>query len=252
MPRAPAPPVGCGSAPPAPASRGLRWLQFPGTSAGGRSPSPPPLLPQSTVHPRVPGAVSGPRPPPRSSPWVPGTAGPPAPGVRALVSALGPPGGDGDPRVPGAGGWMPMGFTLRGWGLTRGPCLEDGVQGDGPCRDPACHGRQRWRCGDGRTDGRCPGRGVLPAAVLRRGRPCYARAALSLPSLVLMASSGVVVILLTTAKLAQRKGQPQIALSSPKNLLLKFGGEVWCQGKAVKCRNNYTWNSYEGSASIFK
>lgn len=145
-----------------------------------------------------------------------------------------------------------MGFTQWGWGLTQALLSQR-------------WGTQRWSLQGPRmlwpapaalavrgAAGRCPGQGVLPAAALWQGRPCYARAAPKPPSLVLMAFSGIVVILLTTAKLAQRKGEPQIAPRSPKSLLLKFGGEVGYQGKAIKCRNNYTRNSYEGSASIFK
>lgn len=49
-----------------------------------------------------------------------------------------------------------------------------------------------------------------------------------------------------------KNGQPQIAPRLPKSLLLKSGGEVGYQGKAIKCMNNYTRNSYEGSASIIK
>lgn len=49
-----------------------------------------------------------------------------------------------------------------------------------------------------------------------------------------------------------KNGPPRIAPRFPKSLLLKFGGEVGCQEKAVKCRNNYSRNSYECSASVFK
>lgn len=94
----------------------------------------------STVDPRVPRPVSVSRPPPRSSPWVPGTA--PHPGIRALWSGRclprDPWGLTGDPRAPGMGGGMHLGFTPRGRGLTRGLL-------------PQRRGTQRWPLREPRT-----------------------------------------------------------------------------------------------------
>lgn len=247
--------VGLSPLPSTPGNGGLRWVQFPGTPGPLREAGPhQPSAPQAPLPPGYRDLCRGPRLPPRSSPWVPVTA--PHPGIRALWSGRSVSRGvTGDPRAPGTGG---AGFT---WVSSRG----DGGGGSTGGLPPQRGGTQRWSLRGPRTpcpaptalavrgeDGRRPGRGMLPAAVLRQGRPCYGRAAPKPPSHVLMASSGIVVILLTTAKLAQRKGEPQIAPRFPRSLLLKFGGEVGCQGKAIKCGNNYTRNSYEGSASIFK
>lgn len=256
-PRAPGPPAGGGSVPPPfnPGERRPAMGPVPrdtGTFAGGRSPSA--LRPASAVASRVPGPVSG-SPSPTAELSL-GTGHCPPPGHQSSLEwPVCVPGGDRRPTGSRHGG---AGFT---WVSSRG----DGDGGSTGGLPPQRGGTQRWSLRGPRTpcpaptalavrgeDGRRPGRGMLPAAVLRQGRPCYGRAAPKPPSHVLMASSGIVVILLTTAKLAQRKGEPQIAPRFPRSLLLKFGGEVGCQGKAIKCGNNYTRNSYEGSASIFK
>lgn len=151
----------------------------------------------------------------------------------------------GDRALPGSrccGAGCPRVSPRTDGGSPEMSCLTDGVRTAGLCGDPARYGRH-WRCGE-RRDVASDGGRCLPRRL--------GSAAPQPPALLSMASSGVVVILLSPAKLAQRKGEPQIAPRFPKSLLLQFGRRVGCQGKAIKCRNNYARNSYEGSASIFE